>query len=75
MIAVIIIGFIATEPSSSTCLFYRAYNLEPSGVRIGHCTFESVGRVTRLDRLFPQTIYLHTVLSIQKTCYLFNILI
>ena len=74
MIAVIIIGFIATEPSSSTCLFYRAYNLEPSGVRIGHCTFESVGRVT-LRSVISSNYYLHTVLSIQKTCYLFNILI
>ena len=49
-----VIRFIATEPSSFTCLFYKAYNLEPSGVHTGHCNFESVE--LRLDRLFPQTI-------------------
>ena len=69
MIAVIIIGFIASEPSSSTCLFYRACNLEPSGVRIGHCNFESVE--LRLDRLFPQTIiYIRFCQSKRPVTYL-----
>lgn len=70
----VIIRFIATEPSSFTCLFYKAYNLEPSGVHTGHCNFESVGRVT-LRSVISSNYYLHMILSIQKTCYLFNILI